>query len=166
MPDYHKDALLSDCGLYRYRLTRSWGNGPRALFIMLNPSTADASIDDRTIGRCNSFAREAGCDGIEVVNLFGFRATKPSDLPLADDPVGPGNDECLFTSVRAASGPVIAAWGSNSFARPRAALVLAELAKFDLEIMCLRKTQSGAPYHPLYVKGGTQLIHFQKGLPS
>ena len=35
------EAVLSDCGQYRYLLTRRWGPGPTATFTMLNPSTAD-----------------------------------------------------------------------------------------------------------------------------
>jgi hypothetical protein len=42
-------AVLSVDGLYRYRLSRAWGRGPSLAFIMLNPSTADAGIDDPTI---------------------------------------------------------------------------------------------------------------------
>ena len=45
-------AIISECGTYRYLLTRpsevaNPGLGA-ALFIMLNPSTADASLDDPT----------------------------------------------------------------------------------------------------------------------
>lgn len=51
------DALISQCGQYRYWLTRIWDETIRPLpIIMLNPSTADASIDDPTIRRCISFA--------------------------------------------------------------------------------------------------------------
>ena len=35
------DALLSPCRRYRYALWRRWGDGPPAMFIGLNPSTAD-----------------------------------------------------------------------------------------------------------------------------
>lgn len=56
-------AVLSPCGLYRYRLERSWGAGPRICWVMLNPSTADADTDDPTIRRCVRFSRDAGFDG-------------------------------------------------------------------------------------------------------
>lgn len=60
------DAILSDCGRFRYALTRRWADGPTALFIMLNPSTADACADDPTIRRCIGFARREGCGALRV----------------------------------------------------------------------------------------------------
>lgn len=47
-------AVISDCGQYRYALSRGgWMGGKgTVLFVMLNPSTADASEDDPTIRRC------------------------------------------------------------------------------------------------------------------
>jgi hypothetical protein len=53
-------AVVSECGLYSYSLTRRWAHGPKALFVMLNPSTADAMVDDPTIRRCIGFARRQG----------------------------------------------------------------------------------------------------------
>ena len=38
--DTVSEAVYSDCERYRYLLTRTWGQGPKALFVMLNPSTA------------------------------------------------------------------------------------------------------------------------------
>ena len=75
-----RNAVISACGRYRYLLTRRVGPGTRAVtFIMLNPSTADATRDDPTIRRCIGFARSWGIGGVDVVNLFAFRATEPRD---------------------------------------------------------------------------------------
>jgi hypothetical protein len=65
-----RTAIISECGRYRYRLTREWGDGPLLTFAMLNPSTANAEIDDPTIRRCMSFGRREGASGISVFNLF------------------------------------------------------------------------------------------------
>ena len=44
------NAVISDCGLYRYKLSRHWEQGlQRLVFIGLNPSTADAIEDDPTV---------------------------------------------------------------------------------------------------------------------
>lgn len=68
--------MISDCGQYRYKLTRRWGDGEqKGLFIGLNPSIADAEIDDPTIRRCIGFSSRFGCDELVVVNLFAYRAT-------------------------------------------------------------------------------------------
>lgn len=105
-----RGALISECGLYRYRLWRRWGIGPHATWIMLNPSTADADLDDPTIRRCIGFARAWGFSAIEVVNLFALRATNPRELGRSADPIGPDNDRHLSEAGRAAELR-IAAWG-------------------------------------------------------
>ncbi|HHM8581358.1 DUF1643 domain-containing protein [Pseudomonas aeruginosa] len=47
-------AIISECGQYRYLLTRPGdclADKGTAVFLMLNPSTADAALDDPTIRR-------------------------------------------------------------------------------------------------------------------
>ena len=81
-------ALFSECGAFRMMLWRTWSDGPQVTFVMLNPSTADATHDDPTIRRCVGFAKREGFGCLVVVNLFNFRATKPKDLFQASDPIG------------------------------------------------------------------------------
>ena len=64
-------AVISDCQRYRYWLERDRGERP-LVFVMLNPSTADAEVDDPTIRRCRRFASDNGYTGIIVVNLYAF----------------------------------------------------------------------------------------------
>ena len=152
-------ANISDCGLYRYNLWRKWGSGQICTFVMLNPSTADASVDDPTIRRCRNFAKREGCDALLVVNLFAFRATNPKDMFAAIDPVGPDNDAHIRDAVRVAhchDWPVIAAWGANRKARARAAEVMAMIG----QLKALAITKEGAPQHPLYVKGDAPLVGY------
>ena len=152
------DALISECGRYRYSLARRWGPGATCTFVMLNPSTADASIDDPTIRRCIGFARREGCGALSVVNVFAFRATKPADMMAADDPVGPLNDAVIGEALRVADAqgwPIIAAWGANEMAETRGRKMAATVV-----MQCLGKTKAGAPRHPLYVKGDAPLIAF------
>src|SRR5438309_1547537 len=89
-------ATISNCQQYRYRLSRCWDESlPACMFIMLNPSTADAKVDDRTIKRCMAYARAWGYGKLYVGNLFAFRATKPKNMKAASDPVGPNNHHHL-----------------------------------------------------------------------
>ena len=92
-----KDAFLSKDGLYRYALWRVWDDSvPQAMFIGLNPSTAEESNDDKTLRRCISFSKAWGYGGVCMANLFAFRATDPDDMKLARDPVGPENDSWII----------------------------------------------------------------------
>lgn len=150
-----RTALMSPCGLFRLSLTRTWNAAlPRLVFIMLNPSKADASVDDPTVRRCIGFAMALGYGSIEIVNLFAYRATNPIDLKRAGYPVGEGNDAAILRAVSRAGG-VICAWGANARALPRAAEVL-ELIELWCEPMALAWTADGVPKHPLYLPRGLQ----------
>lgn len=150
-----RDAVISDCGRYRYRLLRSWEAAkPRVLFIMLNPSTADTNIDDPTIRSCIRLARSWDYGGIEVVNLFAWRATDPNELGSASNPIGPDNDASIEDAA-AHSDFTICAWGAHRMAGPRAQEVLKIIRRRHGLAHCLGVTKSGAPRHPLYIKTGT-----------
>jgi hypothetical protein len=151
-------ATISPCGTYRYTLDRVWDASlPIALFIMLNPSTADASEDDPTIRRCISFAKREGCGALTVVNLFALRSTDPGALTAHPDPVGPDNDLHIALALGKQPEIVIAAWGAHSFARARAEAVTSILA-LTWQVNCLGVTKDGDPRHPLYVRGDAPLI--------
>lgn len=156
-----RGAEISACGRYRYLLWRRWDKDkPRALFIMLNPSTADAEIDDPTIRRCISFARSWGMGGIRVVNLYAFRATKPADLWKAADPIGEGNLSWIDRSIDT-HGVAVAAWGAH--ARDKEVREVRELF-YDLGIplYALKLTKDGKPGHPLYIAGDTPLTVYER----
>ena len=112
-PVIQSTAEISRDGVYRYRLTRRWETDDRASmlrWIMLNPSTADASLDDPTIRRCMGFARAWGYGGIVVHNLYALRATDPRQLRDHPDPVGPVND----SYIAGWRVPTICAWGAHA----------------------------------------------------
>jgi hypothetical protein len=158
-----RTAQLSPCGTFRYRLGRDWtedGARKPLVFVMLNPSTADADQDDATIRRCVRFAQEHGFGAIDVVNLFAFRATKPEDLRRAGYQVGPDNDQHIAEAVRR-SGATCVAWGSNAagLERPQIVLPLIRAALGD-EPKCLRITRSGYPQHPLMLPSTCRLMPF------
>ncbi len=145
-----RDAFLSDDRRYRYRLDRLWDVGlPRLGWVMLNPSTADAELDDPTIRRCIGFARDLGYGSIRVANLFALRATDPKSLLNEADPVGPRNRE-FIERMKVDCPMVIAGWGTwGSHPKLREQHYVAMELLPDL--MCLGKTKNHDPRHPLYL---------------
>lgn len=113
---------------------------------MLNPSTADAMVDDPTIRRCIGFSRRWGYDEMVVVNLYALRATDPAELGRAVDPFGPHNADTIDRHLRS-SEAVIAAWGAHPWVTRVAAPILGAQRTFH----CLGRTKAGHPRHPLYV---------------
>lgn len=163
MAEPRRAAIISADQKYRYALVRDGlrdgtpGHqyaGRTVAFLMLNPSTADAQVDDPTIRRCMGFARTWGYDKLVVGNLFAYRATDPADLPDDDEAVGPENLEWLRRLVHE-STLVIAAWGASPKAAARA-----EEVNFHIPMHCLGLTKSGAPRHPLYVRADTKPTAF------
>ena len=147
-------AVLSPCARYRYALTREWACGTgTVLFVMLNPSTADATTDDPTTRRCAAFARGWGYRRLTIANLFAYRAPDPSRLLAVTDPVGPDNDLWL-ARLSAEATAVVAAWGAHARA-PRVEQVRARLAR---PLSCLGHTLAGAPRHPLYLPRDTARV--------
>jgi hypothetical protein len=160
------NAVISGCGRYRYLLTRLVGPGSiTATFIMLNPSTADATIDDPTIRRCIGFARRWDCGRLAVLNLFALRTTYPADLNRTDDPVGPRNEECFDRTLKAAgAGPVVCAWGVHGAYLGQDQTVLGWIRPRGIQLLSLGLTRSGHPKHPLYLPRSAELVRFERGL--
>lgn len=149
--DVEASAILSPCRTYRYELWRKWGDlfdagAGYAMFVGLNPSTADETEDDPTIRRCIAFAKAWGYSALCMTNLFAFRATDPGDMMVAANPIGPGNDAHL-TKCAAAAGIVVAAWGVNGTFMDRETKVRSLLPNLHY----LRLTKAGNPGHPLYL---------------
>lgn len=149
-------ATFSPDRTYRYALTRTWSTGqPPAVFIMLNPSTADAFIQDPTIRRCVGFARLWGCGGLLVCNLFALRSTDPNGLYTHTDPVGADNNAVIADRLTSTdpSSPIIAAWGAHGVYLDRDREVTALIQDSNRPLLCLGETKAGQPRHPLYVPG-------------
>lgn len=162
-----RSAVISDCGQYRYALRRQWAKGSKtAIWVLLNPSTADGIEDDPTIRRCIGFSKAFGCSAMFIANLYALRSTDPRGLLKADDPIGPENDWLLqklaIKAHHLRMSFIVAAWGARGKARGEAALnMLAELS----DVHCLGTTAGGAPRHPLYLPKATELVLLRgKGL--
>lgn len=152
-------AHISECGQYRYLLTRNIsiiGEAGQTVFVMLNPSTADAVQDDPTIRRCLSYAESWGSSGLIVANLYALRSTDPKELWKHPDPVGPANDGCL-ADLALRHRDIVCAWGAN--AKPDRVRAFVDLMKrVGGELWCLGMTKAGAPRHPLYLRRDAELM--------
>lgn len=144
-------AVYSDCERYRYMLTRVWApEGQRALFIMLNPSTATEVQNDPTVERCERRARALGFGAFRVLNIFAWRDTDPRAMRAAADPVGPGNDAAILESLPWAD-QVICAWGTHGEHLARGPAVETLLRDVGAKLYHLGLSKAGHPKHPLYI---------------
>lgn len=147
------EAKFSPCRRYRYELWRTWDDSaPCAVFIGLNPSTADETQDDPTIRRCMRFARDWGFGRLCMLNLFAIRETDPKKMMLAEDPVGKLNDATL-NRMTVGARMVVAAWGVHGEHMNRGNAVRRMLTG---RLHHLGLTKAGHPKHPLYLKASTR----------
>ena len=149
--DAPSTAIYSNCEKYRYSLTRIWDPaGRKALFVMLNPSTATEVQNDPTVERCERRARTLGFRPFQVTNISAWRDTDPRKMRAAEDPVGPQNDQAILEGVGWAD-QVIAGWGTHGAHLDRGRSVEALLRATGQPMYHLGLTKDGHPKHPLYI---------------
>jgi hypothetical protein len=150
MKTMERKTILSACRQYRYCLWREWDmtNPSYAMFVGLNPSTADEVEDDPTIRRCIGYAKQWGYGALCMVNLFAYRATEPAAMKVHAAPVGTDNDRWLVELAKDA-GVIVAAWGAHGTHLQRDQAVKQLLAG---KLSCLKITKDGHPGHPLYLR--------------
>lgn len=155
LPDMIGSAVFSPCGTYRYELRRVWGKGAPLVWLMLNPSTADAYKLDPTITRCVRFAKRWGYPGIIVANLFPFRSPHPSKLAEWWRGSAPGKADAMVENFnwigRAAeeSDGVIVAFGAHPLAKHVAGQIEDFIDPHEYPCRCLGHTGDFSPLHPL-----------------
>lgn len=154
-------AILSDDERHRFWLRRSVrtldapAGESLVVFVMLNPSTADAQVDDPTIRRCKGFAARWGFSDLGVVNLWSLRATNPAELERWDwraDYAARARNQLIIDLACERAGLVIGAWGATV----ERVDVPWPLLQAPDGFYCLGTTKSGQPRHPLYVAGATE----------
>lgn len=153
-----RSAILSPCGRYRYSLTRQWrAAGQTALWVMLNPSTADATHDDNTIRAITRITQAWGYRGFMVGNVYALRSRNPAALWAVDDPVGPDNARHLH-DMAVSAHRIIAAWGAHA---DRAdADPIADMLAIYGDVWCLGLNKNGSPKHPLFLRTDTERVIF------
>jgi hypothetical protein len=164
-------ARFSDDRVMRYRLARCLSPGMsmiihgddiwathspdvtpiRVVFLMLNPSTADAFKLDPTVNECRKRALALGAQMLEVVNLFALRSPYPADLKKRSHGSRGDDAEADREILHACCGAsmVIAAWGNHGALDHRAKVVREMLREHGVALHHLGTTQVGYPKHPL-----------------
>lgn len=151
-------AEISDCGKYRWALWRFWDElKPVCVWVMLNPSTADAEEDDPTIRKCVGFSQRWGCGGIYVANIFSWRATDPKELKKVNDPIGHQTAWVLKLLSNRNYKYIVTAWGRNGELNGRGQAVQDLLLSAGLKPFSLGTCANGEPKHPLMLAYSTQL---------
>lgn len=148
-----KGATISDCGLYRYALWRIWDKTkPLVLWIMHNPSTADADKDDPTIRRIIGFTKSWGYGGFYVGNLSPYRATNPNELEkLSYKILVPAENTSAIDEMKRKCELHVLACGVP--VKP-----LQKLPITGSDYHYLELTKEGYPRHPLYLKSNLKPI--------
>lgn len=148
-------AIFSDCGTYRYALWRIWDESkPFIMFIGLNPSTANANMDDPTIRRVKRFSVDWGYGGVYMMNLFALVSTYPEALKTCSDPVAE-NDKWL-NEIKPKCKDVLFAWGNfDVFGRDKT------VSDMFPQAVCLGFNKNGSPKHPLYISAKQSQVNYK-----
>lgn len=139
-------------GKWRYWLYRCWDpTKPVAIWVMMNPSTADHRKNDATISKVIRYCKSWGYGGVLVLNIYAIRSR---DQTKINGQVGPSNDwwlRTIFEFARRKDIKVICAWGVNQKSRGDDVRRIASVAR--VKLWCVRASKNGEPCHPLYLPG-------------
>lgn len=154
-------AIISSCGTYRYRLERDGPGEGQTTVIMVNPSTADANLDDATIRKLKGFGTRYDWGRIVVGNLFAYRSTDVRVLAKISGATGPDNDMHLLDMIREADRLVVA-WGPMSklprMLRSRFRRIVEMANLTSRRPMSIGQTaKDGHPCHPLMLAYANEL---------
>lgn len=127
------------------------GVGGACLFLMLNPSSADEQVQDRTVGKCKEFAERGGYGKLAIVNLLSYRSPNPEEALAHCGYRDTLNERHVAEAARQADA-IVCAWGNwGSRAREQVAAVgemlCAEGHEKKLRILG-DLTQKSQPPHP------------------
>lgn len=166
-----KAAVISPCGQYRYRLERVVAmEGPVFAFFGVNPSTADASLDDATVRKWTGFVKRWGGSRFIVGNVSPYRATDVRALAT----VVPWKhiereNQLHLHGIVADADILVPCWGDRKKV-PRVMhntidQMLAWLIASGKPVKHFGLTVGGDPKHPLMLGYDTSLSDFQQRAP-
>ena len=159
-----RDAIISECGLYRYRLDR-WIQETGCVFAYfgVNASTADADSEDQTTRKWRGFTLRNGGSRYIAANPFAFRATDVRELAKVSDPVGPENARYL-REIIAEADVLVPCWGNTSKVPKHLRHHFDELRDLLIgsgkSVKTFGLTSAGDPKHPLTLSYSTPLVRY------
>jgi len=152
------EAYVSDCGKYRYSLTRHVGAGPfRYAFFGINPSTADAMTDDQTVRKWRGYSERNSVGLFEVSNVFSYRATDVKELAQTTDDLFGEDHWRIQDSIIRSADALVPCWGNQNKVPKALRCWIDDLFdrlchqnyKHGTPLLCFGKTKNGDPLHPL-----------------
>lgn len=164
------NAILSPCGRYRPILTRFWAGllvepDAYALWIGMNPSTADANFNDPTVTREVIYTqRRLGLGSYVKCNISDYRATDPKvfrTLPR-DERRSSVNLPTIVTQAAGAKVVIFAFGAVDKCLRDLADETVAAVRELGRETFCVGYTKDGFPRHPLYMPGDPPLLPYPR----
>lgn len=157
-------AVLSPCGLYRYRLERTVGmEGPVYAFFGVNPSTADATINDQTVKKWIGFTKLWGGSRFIVGNVFAYRSKDVKALAGVEDPFGDDIGDHTTDIINEAD-ILVPCWGNTEKVPPKLRfafdVMLEALLSSGKPVRHFGLTKGGDPGHPQMLAYATPLQSF------
>lgn len=155
---------------YRHWLTRKvgpqtekWTRG--ILYIGMNPSTAEATIDDPTIRKEQHYMLREGFDFMVKCNVMDYRCTDSDQLLVRHKAnvrlCSPKNLEWIrWWADRVDT--IVFAWGKLPKQLEGHAQNVKDMLRWH-NPLCLGKNADGSPKHPLYLPNSAPLITFYGG---
>lgn len=166
-PKESNGATFSKDGKHRYALWRIWDESkPKAMFIGLNPSTANEHTDDPTIRRVKKMAENWGYGGIYMLNLFAYVSAYPDQILHCE-----AEEKLNLVSIATyahKSDKVIFAWGNFKVAHVKSKITSGGtrcqniIDMFPDDAYALHINKNGSPKHPLYIKSDVQPIKYKQ----
>ena len=128
------------------------------LFVLNNPSKADAKIDDPTVRRGWAFTRAWDYHRMIFANVNPYRSTDPKSALIPPENILAENDTHLRFAA-AEADLIICAWGTK--ANPQLAARAFRVLYLQKPLHVIELSKDGIPKHPLYLKRDMQPIRWR-----
>lgn len=154
----NRGAKFSKDLKHRLVLWRIWNRSKGiVLYVGVNPSTADAKVDDATIRRLNHFTRQEGYGGFYIINLY-TRITPHYEQLKSFKKINSSVSNYYIEKYARKSNLVCLMYGrrGHDTARYEEVLALLDLTCNSKPIMCFGYNANGTPVHPLMIANKTR----------